>query len=143
MKRAVGVAENLLLILLGFSCNSTAFGAQEPSAPAEEKRDAFARSVGMKFVRIPPGSFTMGSPDGEPGRFIDETQHRVTLSRPFELQTTEVTQGQWEAVMGNNPSYFRNAGKDAPVESVSWEDCQEFIRKLNEKDPGKGYRLPA
>jgi formylglycine-generating enzyme required for sulfatase activity len=57
------------------------------------------------------------------------------------MQTTEVTQAQWRAVMGNNPSHFK--GDDLPVEQVSYEDAQEFIRKLNALDPGKSYRLPT
>ena len=66
----------------------------------------------MRFVRIPPGSFVMGSPMGEPGRRADETQHRVVISRPFSISATEVTQGQWTAVMGSNPSFFRDGGSD-------------------------------
>jgi len=59
------------------------------------------------------------------------------------MQTTEVTQGQWQAVMGNNPSYFNNCGEDCPVEQVSWNDAQEFIRRLNQKESVSGYRLPT
>jgi formylglycine-generating enzyme required for sulfatase activity len=99
-------------------------------------------SLGMKFVYIKPGSFMMGSPSGESGRDNDEKQHRVTLTKGFYMQTTEVTQGQWKAVMGSNPSHFKNSGDDRPVEQVSWNDVQEFIRKLNQKT-GKNYRLPT
>ena len=95
---------------------------------------------GMEFVRIPTGSFMMGSPPSEK-RYRDEVlQHRVTL-KSFYMQTTEVTQRQWREVMGSNPSNFM--GDNLPVEQVSWNDCQEFIRKLNQRDPGKGYRLPT
>jgi formylglycine-generating enzyme required for sulfatase activity len=59
----------------------------------------------------------------------------------FDLQTTEETQAQWTTVMGNNPSHFK--GDALPVEQVSWDDAQEFIRKLNARDPGKNYRLPT
>ena len=59
------------------------------------------------------------------------------------LQTTEVTQGQWKAVMGSNPSSFSNCGDNCPVEKVSWNDCQEFIRKLNQKEGTNKYRLPT
>jgi len=68
--------------------------------------------------------------------------HWVTISRPFYLQTTEVTQGQWRAVMGENPSYFQK-GDDYPVEQVSWDDVQIFLKRLNTRDPGKRYRLPT
>jgi formylglycine-generating enzyme required for sulfatase activity len=97
----------------------------------------------MTFVRIPAGSFTMGSPANEPGRDMDEIQHRVTISSPFYLQTTEVTQGQWKRVMGNNPSYFKDCGDDCPVEQVSWNDVQAFIRKLNGMSGKDKYRLPT
>ena len=84
----------------------------------------------------------MGSPPDEPGRFDSETQHRVTLTRDFFMGTTEVTQGQWKAVMGNNPSHFDECGDDCPVEKVSWDDVQEFIKKLSRMD-GREYRLPT
>ena len=103
-------------------------------------------SPGMTFVRIPAGSFEMGSDSGffgiggESGRYVNEKQHRVTLSG-FEMQTTEVTQGMWVAIMGSNPSDFQ--GDNLPVENVSWDDCQEFIVKLNHRDRGTNYRLPT
>jgi len=102
----------------------------------------FTNSLGMKFVRIPAGSFMMGSPSGEPGHESDETQHRVSISNSFYMQTTEVTQGQWKAVMGSNPSKFTDCGDDCPVEQVSWDDIQGFIKKLNQKGEGT-YRLPT
>ena len=84
----------------------------------------------------------MGSPSEEPDRDSDETQHKVTISRPFLMQATEVTQGQWKAVMGDNPSNFKDCGDDCPVENVSWDDIQEFIKKLN-KMTDREYRLPT
>ena len=84
----------------------------------------------------------MGSPSNEKDRDSDETQHRVTLSKGFYLQTTEVTQAQWKAVMGSsNPSHFK--GDDLPVEQVSWNDAQDFIQKLNAKEGTHVYRLPT
>jgi formylglycine-generating enzyme required for sulfatase activity len=103
----------------------------------------FTNSLGMTFVLIPKGVFTMGSPASEQGRESDETQHEATLTKPFYLQTTEVTQGQWQAIMGANPSYFKDCGADCPVEQVSWNDCQEFIRRLNQQEGGNTYRLPT
>ena len=95
----------------------------------------------LELVWCPPGTFTMGSPSDEAGRFNDETRHRVTLTKGFWLGKTEVTQRQWEAVMGANPSHFR--GADLPVETVSWDGCQEFVRKLNGKAAGGKFRLPT
>jgi formylglycine-generating enzyme required for sulfatase activity len=100
-------------------------------------------SIGMKFVYIPPGSFMMGSPSGEPKRHPDEARHQVTLSKGFYLGMTEVTQGQWYDVMRNNPSAFSTCGKDCPVESVSWHDVQKFIHKLNDMEGKNMYRLPT
>ena len=100
-------------------------------------------SLGMEFVAIPAGRFTMGSPSSEKGRDRDERRHRVTLTRAFYMQTTEVTQGQWRAVMGNNPSGFKSCGDDCPVEHVSWKDVQEFISKLNRREGSGKYRLPT
>jgi len=102
------------------------------------------KGVSFKMVRIPAGEFMMGSPSNEPGRDSDEgPQHRVRISRDFWLGQTEVTQGLWKAVMGSNPSYFKNCGDDCPVEQVSWNDCQEFIRKLNGMVSGGNFRLPT
>ncbi len=87
-------------------------------------------SLGMTFKLIPAGTFTMGSPSDEPGRDTDETQHQVTLTQAFYMQTTEVTQAQWMTVMGSNPSNFSGCS-DCPVEQVSWNDVQTFITNLN------------
>ena len=103
----------------------------------------FTNSIGMKFVLIPAGTFTMGSPSTEPNRWSYETQHQVTISKPYYMQTTVVTQGQWKAVMGSNPSNFTSCGDDCPVEQVSWYDVQEFIRKLNQQEGTDKYRLPT
>ena len=75
---------------------------------------------------IPPGRFMMGSPDTEAGRFDNEgPQHEVRISQGFWLFDTPCTQALWEAVMGENPSYFRSP--DRPVEQVSWDDVQQFL----------------
>jgi formylglycine-generating enzyme len=99
--------------------------------------------VKLEMVYIAPGTFIMGSPSSEAGRNDDETQHQVTLTKGFWLGKYEVTQGQWEAIMGNNPSHFSNCGSNCPVEQVSWNDCQEFIRKLNNLSGFSGFRLPT
>ncbi len=83
----------------------------------------------MEMIYVAPGTFTMGSPSTEDGRDGDEIQHRVRLTKGFWLGKYEVTQAQWKSVMGENPSCFQ--GDNRPVENVSWEDCQRFIRKIN------------
>ncbi len=99
----------------------------------------------MKLRLIPAGEFTMGSPGTESDRRADETQHRVTLTKPFYLGVTEVTQEQYQKVMGSNPSGFK--GPQNPVEQVSWNDAVAFCRKLSElpseKSGGYVYRLPT
>lgn len=101
----------------------------------------FTNSVGMRFVYIPPGRFVMGSPPDEIGRNEFEIRHEVVLSRGFFLQVTEVTQAQWQSVMGINPSEYK--GDDLPVHNVSWSDTQKFIRRLNELEGDTKYRLPS
>jgi len=115
--------------------------------------------VTLELVRIPAGKFLMGSPESEgenktagpdgetmdwPGRFPNETQHEVTISKPFWMGIHEVTQAQYEAVMGKNPSRFKDEKDSArrPVEQVSWHDAVEFCGKLSEKT-GRKVRLPT
>ena len=97
----------------------------------------------MEFVWIPAGEFLMGSPSYEEGRESNERQHEVRISQGFWMGKYEVTQGEWEAVMGSNPSFFDECGSRCPVETVSWNDVQEFIGRLNERETGPGYRLPT
>ncbi len=92
-----------------------------------------------EMVEIPAGSFDMGSNNGESD---EKPVHRVTIAKPFAMGKTEVTQAQWRAVMGNNPSYFAGCDDACPVEQVSWDDVQLFIQKLNARS-GKQYRLPT
>jgi formylglycine-generating enzyme required for sulfatase activity len=97
--------------------------------------------VTMKMVLIRPGKFMMGSPDSEQGRGGNEgPQHEVVISKPFYMGVTEVTQAQYEAVMGTNPSNFKGATN--PVETVSWDDATEFCKKLSEKTR-QAVRLPT
>ena len=83
----------------------------------------------------------MGSPKEEKERHANEIQHKVTLTKGFYMGVYAVTQEQWKEIMEKNPSMFAGE-KNLPVESVSWNDCQEFIKKLREKDK-KPYRLPT
>jgi formylglycine-generating enzyme required for sulfatase activity len=105
--------------------------------------ETVTNSIGMRFVYIPPCTFVMGSPSDEKERYHDEAQHLVILTTGFHIQTTPVTQKQWMQVMEDNPSYFKGSEEDCPVENVSWYDCQEFIRKLNQKEGTDKYRFPS
>lgn len=104
------------------------------------------------FVLIPKGKFKMGSPINEKNRGDDEREHEVEITHDFYLKATEVTQSEWFFVMKENPSCFKGGESDRkelgnnldhPVESVSWDDVQLFIQKLNERNDGYEYRLPT
>jgi formylglycine-generating enzyme required for sulfatase activity len=94
--------------------------------------------LNLEMAYIRPGTFTMGNENGDSN---EKPLTRVTLTRAYWLGKTEVTQGQYEALMGNNPSNFKNAGRDAPVETVSWDEAMQFCRKLTERERQAG-RLP-
>ena len=96
--------------------------------------------IGMELVWIPAGSFMMGSANGDAD---EKPVHQVNIERPFYIGKFEVMQTQWQAVMGDNPSNFKECGGNCPVENVSWDDAKEFIRRLNEKNDGFIYRLPT
>ena len=107
---------------------------------AVDEKEDLGKGVKLEMVLIPAGKFMMGSPASEVDRVDNETQHEVTLTKPFYMGKYEVTQEQWVAVMGNNPSVTK--GELLPVTNVFWDDCQDFIKKLNAKTGG-GYRLPT
>ena len=107
--------------------------------PKEEVSD-LGKGVKLEMVLIPAGKFVMGSPKDEKDRDVGEDQHEVILTKAFYMGKYEVTQNQWESVMGGNPS--KDKGAKLPVTNVSWNDCQEFIKKLNAKGKGE-YRLPT
>jgi len=115
----------------------------EPVCQYIQPDETYTNDFGMMFVYIRPGTFVMGSPENETCRASDEIQHTVSLTQGYYLQTTEVTQGQWKAVMGNNPSSFSNCGDDCPVEQISWEDAQKFIQKINLHEKFNWYHLPT
>jgi hypothetical protein len=106
-----------------------------PESVVEEQK-----KTEIEMVLIPAGSFLMGSPMAEEGHRDNETQHEVTLTKPYYMGKYAVTQEQFEAVMGNNPSQTK--GSKLPVTDVSWEDCKKFIKKLNGITQRK-YRLPT
>jgi formylglycine-generating enzyme required for sulfatase activity len=136
-----------------------------------DRRKALISSIGLKLVRIEPGSFLMGTtkeqidqllrlfPDSKREWFdAEQPQHPVKITRPFFLGTHPVTQGQYKAIMGSTPSHFKGSD-DLPVENVSWLDAVSFCNKMSEKDKrtpfyringtdvadvgGNGYRLPT
>jgi formylglycine-generating enzyme required for sulfatase activity len=109
---------------------------------AVEETIEIADGVRMTFVLVPPGKFRMGSPQGEKDRVKDETLHTVTLTEPFDLAKTELTQAQYEVLTEENPSKFK--GRDKPVEQVSWEEARRYAEKLTKKrGDGCLYRLPT
>jgi sulfatase modifying factor 1 len=99
------------------------------------------KNVRQCFRWIKPGKFMMGSPGNESERDDDEILHEVTLTQGFWMANTACTQALWQAVMGENPSVFK--GADRPLENVSWNDCREFIDKINGLKPGLNLRLPT
>ncbi len=112
-----------------------------PDGEAWSEITCYKNSVGMELVLVPDGEFLMGSPRREPGRDGSERpQHEVRITKAFYIGAHEVTQEQYAAVMGKNPSKFPGARN--PVERVSWHDAVEFCARLSEKD-GQTYRLPT
>ena len=125
MMRKIIVPVQFIMVMVAFVFSSY----------AEQPREKITNSLGMELVLIQPGQFIMGSPQDEPGRYSGEKAHRVNLTKPFYLQTTEVTQGQWQALTDKNPSSHKHCGDNCPVEQVSFKDAQQFIRKLNRNEP--------
>lgn len=103
-------------------------------------------SIGMRLRLIPAGTALIGSPLDEPGHRADEHEHGVELTKPFYLGAEEVTQGQWEAIFGagSNPSANRASGPNVPVETVTWDQCNDFCARLAAREhlPPRTYRLP-
>ena len=122
--------------------------AQEALAKSLGKNVIEKNNLGMEFVLIPPGKFTMGSPPNEKDRTDVEGQVEVTLTSPFWLGKTEVTQSQWQKVMGTAPWKgmdfvdFVKEGPENAATVISWDDAQEFLKKLSQQD-GVTYRLPS
>jgi formylglycine-generating enzyme required for sulfatase activity len=124
----------------------------EGSPATRPDLERLKNSIGMELLKIPKGSFMMGSPPSEENHSFDENEARVTFSRDFLLGKTEVTRGQWEKVMGTKPWSVSGDKSDAdfPAVNVSWDDAIEFCRKLTNRERGNGklqanevYRLPT
>lgn len=112
---------------------------------AVQGHEIFTNSVGMTFRIIPAGEFTMGSPETEPRRRTDEPQRRVTISQEFYLATTEVTQGQFQAVMKTQPwtgKTYVKSGEHYAATYISWSDAAEFCKRLSNREK-RTYRLPT
>ena len=102
-------------------------------------KDGQAVTQRMRWIEL--GTFLMGSPETEAGRYDNEDQHEVTFKDGFWMADTPVTQAMWHAAMGTNPSHFEGTG--LPVETISWNDAQRFIRELNQIIPGLEIGLPT
>jgi formylglycine-generating enzyme required for sulfatase activity len=122
-------------ILITLVCIPSAWCEGE-RAPLKKVPEELVNSIGMRFRLIQPGSFMMGSDKV----FSDKPVHKVTLTKGFYIGVYEVTQEEWEKMMGSNPSEFK--GPKNPVDSVSWDDAQEFVRKLSQKEKVT-YRFPT
>jgi formylglycine-generating enzyme required for sulfatase activity len=148
----------LLAMLVGLMMVGCGEEAQKEAVQEEAPKEAsFAikpgenftvRDIALDMIWVKPGTFTMGSPRSEADRVDDESQHQVTLSKGFYLGKHEVTQAQWERVMGSNPSKFK--GADRPVETVRWIEAVSFCNKLTEMEKkagrvpeGMAYQLPT
>jgi len=102
----------------------------------------YTNTLGMEFVLIPSGTYTMGSPPKESHRGTSEVRHQVTISKPFYMQTTEVTVKQWYSIMEQRMMVSQKDADNLPITQVSWFDCMKFINRLNKLGQGK-YRLPT
>lgn len=117
------------------------YGTTKPESP-EISETFISSSTGMEFILIPPGEFHMGSSfQGEDGSDCESAVHKAMVKDYFYMGISPVTQKQWKKIMGTNPSKFKDESR--PVEMVSWEDIQEFIKRLNEVENTTRYRLPS
>ena len=136
MNKLVGIAEKVSSGLTGGASGGNNYFGQTGSQPTGASETFTVNGVSFEMVRVDGGSFMMGSYNGDSD---EQPVHSETVST-FYIGKTEVTQALWTAVMGSNPSYFK--GPNLPVEMVSWNDCQEFIDRLN-RITGKNFRLPT
>jgi formylglycine-generating enzyme required for sulfatase activity len=144
--RRTGLAAGLLGLWLVLAVTACRSGSSSSAANAARQAALDSLLSEQSYAKLQPGSFLMG--DEEDGKGSDEhfelrmrPRHRVELTKPFELGKYEVTQAQWQAVMGYNPSQFKD--DNLPVESISWNEAQEFIKRLQPLDDKYLYRLPT
>ncbi len=149
---ACGGLLGLLAVVLIFAWGSAKIPSGGQTSPEWPK--AITNSIGMKLVRVEPGVFLMGSPENEAECDTNEYQHEVEITRPFYVGVYEVTQEQYERVMGETPSYFSSTGggkdkvqgmdtRQFPVENVSWKDAVKFCRLLSELPEEKANCEPT
>jgi formylglycine-generating enzyme required for sulfatase activity len=135
--RVLAASVVALLSVVGLGCDRSGDGPiQIDTDPSNEAM--VVNSIGMRFQRVPAGSFQMGSTRGQDD---EQPVHAVTISQDFYLGVFEVTQAQWTQVMDRNPSTF--VGPFRPVETVSWNDVQVFLERLNARENTTRYRLPS
>jgi formylglycine-generating enzyme required for sulfatase activity len=141
-RRRVGIVGAVLavevLVVGGFAYNSHNVEVERRELQAAAKALPL---IADAMVEIPTGSFQMGCSPGDGACYADEKPPHPVKVPGFRMGKTEVTQAQWRAAMGENPSYFK--GDDRPVEQVSWDDARAFLKRLNAGNPGKPYRLPS
>lgn len=128
------------VIVLVLFLGPMAMGGCNKNSASPSAGTVMKNGSGMEFAYVPPGSFQMGASNGDQN---EQPVHQVTFARGFFIGRYEVTQAQWQKVMGNNPSKFSACGENCPVEQVSSDDAQEFIKKLNAQNDGYQYRLPS
>ena len=150
----------IIITILFLACVTRAFAVDQAAKDAFKKMldedkikapstyEIHDPKVEMEFVYIKPGDFIMGSPPDEYGREADEVQHKVTISKGFWIQKTEVTQWQWKQLMPFDRAQslwemHNRLGDNYAIDGISWNEVQEFIQKLNDKDPKYTYRLPT
>jgi formylglycine-generating enzyme required for sulfatase activity len=136
----------LLLVILGVGVVAALvvlLAKKKTTTPVGPYNNGVLTIMGVRYelAAIPAGTFQMGSNSLE-AQIDEQPVHTVQISKGFWIGKTEVTQGLWQAVMGSNPSYFKS-GDNYPVETVSWDDCQGFIAKLNQMVGGNAFRLPT
>lgn len=136
-----------LVIFFFGSISAQVVGKEVTTVDSNSLTITLSSKVVLELKKIPAGTFTMGSPEDEQGRIDHEVQHRVTITKAYWMGVTEVTQAQWNAVMGGNPAFFQK-GDNYPVEQVSWKEARRFCEKLNndssiERPEGYCFDLPT
>jgi formylglycine-generating enzyme required for sulfatase activity len=141
------VSRIVLVVLVAVGSIAAATAAEpktdgKTKSPPKELLFDLGKGIKLETVSIPAGELLMGSPDSDKDAFKwEKPQHRVRITKPFYLGKYLVTQEQWKAVMGSNPSYFKRPKN--PVETVSWDDCQQFLKRLNDKVGSGKFQLPT
>lgn len=138
MKSSAYLAARHVFVALAASALCLGMSPKPRADSPEALSIDLGNGVVMEFVRIDPGSFSMGS---ENSRADEKPATKVSITKPFYLGKFEVMQEQWQAVMEANPAHYQ--GANLPVEQVSWNDCQEFLAKLNRKLDRYKFRLPS